>query len=98
MSDQEGFDYGDYVQYENLKTGMLVQDGNTIYKVSEVYRNYTTMILELPMPPRTTVREFYRGAIESRFRHITVGGFKRYLQHCDEQAALRLSALGQPRG
>jgi len=45
----------------DLRFLMLLQDGRTLYKVSNVYDNYFTAIVELDQtgnpPERTTVRE-----------------------------------------
>jgi MOSC domain-containing protein YiiM len=38
-----------------LKPGLLVQDGNTVLKVSTVYQDCATFAVELPIPARTTV-------------------------------------------
>jgi hypothetical protein len=58
----------DTLKLEDLRSGMLVQDGSQVYKVSTLYlvRNdgsprsapgFTAQLL-LPVPPRTTVRHF----------------------------------------
>jgi hypothetical protein len=57
----------DTLKLEDLRSGMLVQDGSSLYQISTVYLGsprfprsapgFTAQLL-LPVPPRTTVRHF----------------------------------------
>ena len=43
---------------DELTKNQLVQDGQTLYKVSEFYDNSVTASVEYPIPRRTTVHRF----------------------------------------